>query len=242
LTVLRKRLLILSEVVVEHVQDGTLDGSVRVAESALSEGLGPHARRERHERMAPSSPLRLLVAILRPSHGVSDGNVRIAPSVQRDDSEIAGTEMRAVREAATVVSEALAQIDLNGSGPSDLNVDPAVTVTTVDSDVEIAPTELSAIGARARAVNDSMTDESARVVSEDLAMPMVPRMRDRTRVLSLIAMSVALVAVGQMTVLADDRTGVMTGSVDVQTLIVVARGWAVEDNLAIASSPLRGQT
>ena len=252
MTVLRKRLLIWIEVVGEHVQDGTLNASDLVAGSVLSEGLGPHVRRglharsERHARVPLSRIPRLLAAIRRPSRVVSDGSVQ---SVQRDVSGIAGTEILAVREVATVASEAIVQIvqiGLNGSGPTELNVSGASDlnverVTTVDSDVASGPTEPSVSVARARAVNNSTTGESVRAVSEDLATRMVPKMRDGMPVLSLVAMIAALLAVGQTTVSADVRTEVMTGSADVQTLIVVARDRAVEGNLEIASSPLRGQ-
>jgi hypothetical protein len=249
LTVLRRRLSILSEVAVEHGQDETLDVSGLGTESVLSAGLGPHGRRELHARIPFSRPRRLLAAILRPNHGVIVGNAQIAPSVQRDVSEIAETALLVVREAPTVVreapivaSEAIVQIDLNGSEPSDFNVECAAIVKTVDSDVAIALMELRASVERAQVVLDSTTDESVRAVRGDRATRMGLRVKVGALVLSSLAMSVELVVVGQTTALANVQTEVMTDSMDAQALFVAARGQTDEGNLEIALSPLRGQT
>lgn len=177
-----------------------------------------------------------------PSHVVSDVSVQIVPTVPHDVLEIVGIATHAALEAATVASEAIVQIDLNARGLSGLNVVRALIVTTVDSDVAIDSMERPASVARAQVVNDSTTDESARAVIEGPATRMVLRMKGGVLVLSSLAMSVALVAVGRTTALADVQTEVMTDSVDAETLIAVARVRTDEGNLEIASSPLRGQT
>jgi hypothetical protein len=237
LTVLRRRLSILSEVAVEHGQDETLDVSGLGTESVLSAGLGPHGRRELHARIPFSRPRRLLAAILRPNHGVIVGNAQISPSVL-----VVREAPTVVREAPIVASEAIVQIDLNGSEPSDFNVECAAIVKTVDSDVAIALMELRASVERAQVVLDSTTDESVRAVRGDRATRMGLRVKVGALVLSSLAMSVELVVVGQTTALANVQTEVMTDSMDAQALFVAARGQTDEGNLEIALSPLRGQT
>ena len=130
------------------------------------------------------------------------------------------------REPATEVRDEVLEV-------IDLNVD-VESVLIVDSNV--------GIGERARGDNDSTTEETVRPVSEDLATPMVQRMKG-TRVPSSTATTVGqgLVDV-PMTVSTDVLRVVAAASATVRHRTTGVMVPGVEGNLETDSSRLRGLT
>lgn len=226
--------MIPSAVGVAPVQVETLVVSDQGVESVASERLGQHALSELLVRMARLRLPRLLEAIRRLSHVVSDGSVQIARSVQRDGSEIAGIGI----SAATARSGNV-QSDLNASvasEPSVLNVNASTEHSaSVDSD--------GVTVARAQADNDSMTDESARVASEGLATHTDLRVKVGAHARNLTVMSVVVGPVAVRTIVVTVVLIVVTtGSVDALASSVVESPVTVADSRGIGLSPLRGQT
>jgi hypothetical protein len=166
---------------------------------------------------------------------VNAASVQIARSVQHGASEIGEIEILVAREAANVAKDAASvRNDPSVSvanALSDLNAEPVVTVTSVDSDV-----------ARARADNDLTIDGIAKVGSEDLATPMAPSAMGRTSDRRVAAMSGDHGLVEGVTGSTVVPRGAVTDSAGAQALSVVARATIVGGNLAIASSHLRGPT
>jgi post-segregation antitoxin (ccd killing protein) len=167
---------------------------------------------------------------------VSGESVQIARSVQRDVLGTVETALHAALEAATVEREESVQTDLNASGPIDLNA-------SVDSDGATASTEINASSARAARVqagNGSTTDESAKVVSEDLATHTVQRARGVTHGRKVAVTSVVVGRVRVLTIVVTVALSVVTtGSADALTSSVVANPLTVADSHGIGSSPLR---
>lgn len=227
---LRRRRSTRSELVVANVQAGTLDASVQVGESDPSAQLALHVRSGRLVRIHQAKTLRLREAIrLQRSRVVSAESVQTVRSVQLAVSEIEEIATRAAREVVT---------DLNASGRTGLNVTVAIGRSASAANVVSGVvTE-----ARARVVNASTTDETVRVASEDLVTHTALRAKVVVRAHNLTVMSVApaLVA-GQMSVSTVAQSDVMTGSVDVRTSSVAARGMPGADNLVTDLSPLRVQ-
>ena len=131
------------------------------------------------------------------------------------------------REPATEVRDEVLVVVI------DLNVD-VESVLIVDSNV--------VIGQRAQGDNDSTTEETVRPVSEDLATPMVQRMKG-TRVPSSTATTVGqgLVDV-PMTVSTDVLRVVAAASATVRHRTTGVMVPGVEGNLETDSSRLRGLT
>ena len=156
---------------------------------------------------------------------VSGESVQIARSVQRDVLGTVETALHAALEAATVEREESVQTDLNANALIDRSA-------SVDSD--------GARAARVQAGNGSTTDESAKVVSEDLATHTVQRARGVTHGRKVAVTSVVVGRVRVLTIVVTVALSVVTtGSADALTSSVVANPLTVADSHGIGSSPLR---
>jgi hypothetical protein len=164
---------------------------------------------------------------------VSGESVQIARSVQTDVLGTVETALHAALEAATVERQESVQTDLNASGPIDLNANALIDRSaSVDSD--------GARAARVQAGNGSTTDESAKVVSEDLATHTVQRARGVTHGRKVAVTSVVVGRVRVLTIVVTVALSVVTtGSADALTSSVVANPLTVADSHGIGSSPLR---